>query len=182
MSPRRFSAGTSGSFRGQAAFTLIEIMIVAGLIAIFMSIGLPSFFQAMKKNAIRQAVSDVMDACKEARASAILHSTPAEVVFSARDGSISVRMGAGSSVGAGAHVNDSGAGGSSFSKGLSDDIAFELLDINFVNHMQAEEAHVHFFPNGTSDEFTVVLRSLQGEFRKISLNPITGRAEMEVIR
>jgi len=47
--------------------------------------------------------------------------------------------------------------------------------------MQTEATHVHFYPNGTSDEFTIVLQA-QGGVRKISLECVTGLATVEVIR
>jgi len=51
---------------------------------------------------------------------------------------------------------------------------------------RTDEGHNQFsvklHANGTSDEFTVVLRSLYGDIRKIALDPVTGRADFEVLR
>ena len=47
---------------------------------------------------------------------------------------------------------------------------------------QATEARVRFFSNGTSDELTLVLQSDKGEMRKITLEPMTGHAEVEILR
>jgi hypothetical protein len=41
---------------------------------------------------------------------------------------------------------------------------------------------VRFHPNSTSDEFTVVLRSDQEEWRKVSLEVTTALADMAVVR
>ncbi len=68
-----------------------------------------------------------------------------------------------------------------FKANLPDDIAVKLLFVNFVDLMEDPEAHVRFFPNGTSDEFTIILSSATAE-QKISLDVITGLADVEVIR
>ena len=47
--------------------------------------------------------------------------------------------------------------------------------------MQADEARVHFFPNGTSDDLTLVLRYDIG-VRKITLDLITAMADVQTIR
>jgi len=64
----------------------------------------------------------------------------------------------------------------------SDRITLEMLDVNFIEYKDWEEARVRFYPNGTSDEMTIVLRSDQSEYRKISLECTTGLATVEVIR
>ena len=70
----------------------------------------------------------------------------------------------------------------SFSARLADTIAIQLLDVNFHDQMKADEALVQFFPNGTSDEFTIVLAGDDGGIRKITLDVITGLADTEVLR
>jgi len=55
------------------------------------------------------------------------------------------------------------------------------LYVNLKDQMEADEAHVRFYPNGTSDEFTIVLES-KGEIRKISLECVTGLPAVQVIR
>lgn len=164
-----------------AAFTLIEIMIVVGMIAIIMAWGLPSFVHTLRKSPMRQAVSDIMEGLSHARARAILNGTPAEFVIRAEGGQLSVQQAAGSAGGT-AQGGASQGGPSQFNARLDDDIAVELLDVNFHDHMQADEARVRFFPNGTSDEFTIVIRSPEGEWRKISLELTTGLASVEVIK
>lgn len=164
----------------RGAFTLIEIMIVVGMIAIIMAWGLPSFVHTLQKDPMRQAVSDMMEGLSHARAQAILSGTPSEFVIRAEGGQLAVQQVGG--VGSGQTVAGTTGGHSGFSARLSDDIAIEMLDVNFHDMMQAGEAHVRFHPNGTSDEFTIVLRSLAGEWRKISLEVTTGLADWEVIK
>jgi hypothetical protein len=64
---------------------------------------------------------------------------------------------------------------------LDPDVAITLLYVNLKNRMDAEEARVKFFPNGTSDDFTIVLESSAGT-RKVSLDCITALPDLEIIR
>jgi type II secretion system protein H len=145
-------------------FTLIEILIVVGMIAIVMAFGIPSLVESNKKGPMRQATSDLLEACREARASAIVSGEPAYLVISARG-----------------DINDSGAGGS-FNAQLDAEIMFEMIDVNFQDMKQSPEVRVNFYPNGTSDEFTMLFRSSQQDLRKISLDVATALATLEVIR
>ena len=53
-------------------------------------------------------------------------------------------------------------------------VRIEMLDGNCVERKDTEEAVVRFYGNGTSDEFTLVLHGDNGEWRKISLELVTG--------
>jgi hypothetical protein len=53
------------------------------------------------------------------------------------------------------------------------------LDINLSEYRESEWARVRFFPNGTSDEMTLVLRSEKNEWRKVSLEVTTGLASVD---
>ena len=56
-----------------------------------------------------------------------------------------------------------------------------MVDVNFFEYKDEEEARVRFHPNGTCDELTIVLRSEKNEFRKISLEATTSLARVETI-
>ena len=174
MKPAR-TFGFSGSVRG---FTLIEIMIVVALMALVMAIGIPSFTRAMHKEGMRKAVSEVLEACGQARAQAILNNAPAELVIHPLEGTMQVESHSAPAADGAAPA----AAGGSFSLKLPRDVLIELLGVNSIELQEADEARVKFFPNGTSDEFTLVLHSAQGEVRKISLEIVTGLADLEVIR
>jgi general secretion pathway protein H len=141
-------------------FTLIEIMIVVGMIAIIMAFGIPSIVESHKKGPMRQAVSDLLDGCRETRAHAIRTGNSAELIINA----------------------DGGINGGGFSATLDPDIMIDLIDVNFQDMKEQREVRVRFFPNGTSDEFTVLFHSSQQEVRKISLDVATALAQLEVIR
>ena len=63
-------------------FTLIELMVVLAIVGIIAGDGRPpSLSMALHKEGMRKAVSDVMDACSEARARAIFEVRTTELIF-----------------------------------------------------------------------------------------------------
>lgn len=170
------------------AFTLIEIMIVVGIISLVMVVGIPAIYQAVHPDSMRKAVADVMEACSQARAQAIIRGTPTELRVDPIEGTIAVGVApARKSFEAETSARQAGsvvaAGPGFFHTRLSRRMSIEMLDVNFQEFKDAEEpARVHFYPNGTSDEFTIVLKSDQGEWRKISLEVTTALADIEIIR
>jgi len=171
-----------------AGFTLIEIMIVIGILGIVLAMGVPPFVRSLQKDSLQQAVSDIVKGCGEARERAILQGVPAELVIRA-DGQLTVATAAQSG------AEQTAAGGEPgrqpadatvptppvFSAHLREDVAIKLLYVNLKDQMEAQETRVHFYPNGTSDEFTIVLQT-DRRVRKISLECVTGLASVEASR
>jgi prepilin-type N-terminal cleavage/methylation domain-containing protein len=145
----------------RGAFTLIEIMIVVAIIGIIMTMGIPSIVHAFKKEGMRKAVGDVVDACNATRAEAILKGTDATLTFHPRDGTLS---------------------GGGVSATFPENVSIEILGVNFVDLKDADEAKVVFHKNGTCDEFTIVLTSADMQAEKISLEVVTGLTDTEVLK
>ncbi|MEW6307383.1 MAG: prepilin-type N-terminal cleavage/methylation domain-containing protein [Verrucomicrobiota bacterium] len=164
-----------------AAFTMIEVMIVLGIIAMLMAWGLPAFVTAVQKKPLPQAVSDIMDGCKEARALAIMSGVPAELVINA-EGEISVQKSQATSaqVDPALGGDESDASKALFHARLDESIALEALDVNLRDMLGPDisEARVKFYPNGTSDEFNIVFR-VDDQWRQVKLDIVTGLAEVE---
>jgi Tfp pilus assembly protein FimT len=163
-------------------------MIAISIVAIAMAIGIPSFVHALKKEDLRKAVSDVVEGCSHARAQAIFKGVPMEFVIRADGGNLSVEPvkmhSMTSESGASPEYQQPSHGSSTpapFASQLPTDVAVTLLYVNFQDLMEAPEARVRFYPNGTSDEFTVILFSEKGE-KKISVDVVTGLTEVEVLR
>ncbi len=169
-----------------SAFTLIEIMIVVGILAILMTVAIPAFVSAQNKTPMRNALHGVMEACATARAQAILRGTIVELRIRPQDYTFDVSptgQTAGSGGAGGARPEPkAGEGHAVFTLKLPTEVGIEELAINFQPFKEAELAAVRFHANGTSDEFTVVLRSLSGEIRRITLDPVTGRADYFVMQ
>ena len=147
--------------RHRSAFTLIEIMIVVAIIGLIVAMGIPSLLQMLRKEGMRKAVSDVTELLGDARANAILKNQNAYVSFRPADNRLDSSIGK--------------------SVQLPDGIAMEAIGINLMDFSQTEESRVWFFPNGTSDELTLVLHS-GADWRKITLEFSTAIADAEPLK
>src|SRR4051812_38243209 len=143
------------------AFTLIEIMVVVTLIAIIVGASIPSLYGMMHKEGLRKTVSDIMETCQSARAEAILKGSKVDLVFHPVEGTCEASSSGGGGYGAWAH------------SARFENCSIEMLDINLVEFKDAEMARVRFFPDGTSDELMLVLRSDKNEYRTIKLEITT---------
>lgn len=159
--------------------------------AIVIAMGMPAIYRALRQEGIRKACADLMEGCTQARAQAILQGVPTDLVIRSEDGQLSVQSAPEPARRPRNELTINLADGTShygqpqrtaFSGRLPDNVGVQMLDVNFRDHMEFEEARVRFYPNGTSDEFTIVLRSEEGEIRKISLEVVTGLPTMEVLR
>ena len=173
--------------RFRHGFTLIEIMVVVGIAALVMATAVPFVWSALKKDPMRQATSDVVEACSHARARAIFGGTPTELVFHPQARTMSIQAAPNPSPSASggdggqavSKVPTPPGGSADFSARIADEVFIEELAVNFLPYKDAEEARVRYFPNGTSDEFTVILNYRGTQMRKISLDVITGLADVD---
>jgi prepilin-type N-terminal cleavage/methylation domain-containing protein len=175
-----------------SAFTLLEIMIVIGIMGMVMSIGMPSFLNMLSKDTMRQAVADVVEICGEARAQAIIKGVPSELCFNTQDRTFHILTTAAPAplpnpAGEFADTPPAAApappGKTALTKRISEDLVIEMLSVNFQEYKDEDEARVRFYPNGTCDEFTIVLQWPEKQlYRKITLDIITSLPDVEVIK
>ncbi len=175
------------TFNRLAAFTLIEIMIVVGIMGIMITMGVPIVYKTWHKAPYTQAIRDIKEVLSNARARAILQGHEVDVIFHPREG----RMELGA---APAAPNPDLAGGladvapesspppaarSGLSAQIPDSVGVEMLDINLTEYVGEEYARARFFPNGTCDELRIVLVSDKGERCEIQTEVTTALADVE---
>lgn len=180
---------------------MLEIMIVIAVAGMVMAISVPFVQRTLRRDAVYTAVKVVDEACRNARALAIFGNRPTEVVIHPQDKSFSVqpsssfhappalpplRDAADPMSGDPSEVRAPRAPGTHglkpFSGTLAEEVTIELLDVNFREYRDAEETRVVFHPNGTADEFTIVLRIGTSAWRKLTLDIVTGIPSLEIIR
>ena len=181
---------------------------MVSIMAVMLAIGIPSLRKVWEQGTMQRTLTDIQEVCSHARADAILQGVTTEVVFHPKDGRIEIAAGAAPrpaqngpegqvnpySVynngvemrseetvvvgGAPAAGGGSSAAGSGRSAQIPQSIVIQMLDINLIEWKDAEIARVHFYPNGTSDEMTLILHSDEGTQRGISLEVTTGLASI----
>lgn len=148
---------------GAGAFTLIEIMMVVAILGLTLAMGLPSFIRVLRREGMRKAEYEILDGCREARRAAIMGNKVAVLVIHPMDHTLDVP-------------------GASEAAQIPGDVNIDILGVNFIQLEHAPEADVHFFPNGTSDEFTILMHSSGGAYEKISLDTVTALPDIQDIQ
>jgi len=180
-------SGAAPRFDRTTAFTLLELMIVIGIMGIVVTIGVPLVYRLRHEMPLRKAVKDVVEVCSQARARAILQSKAVCVVFHPRELTFAVQGAAApspSSEGGDAPADAirPAMSGSGTSGKFSDRVIIEMLDVDLTEYKDAEEVKVWFYPNGVCDELTLILFDPTVERdprRAISWEVTTGLASVE---
>jgi len=182
-----------GKDRSAAGFTLIELMVVVGILAIVMTASIPFVRTAIDSpKGMKGAFKAIDEACKEARAMAILQQTETELRIHS-DGTLQVSaVGSASSSSPGRLASHDLSGkewrmadrsttsGSQAPKKLPEGVGIEAILANGEDVTDLGEARVRFRPNGTSDELQLVLYSPQeNERRLVWLDVVTAVADFE---
>ena len=185
--------------RGRAAvsaFTLIELMVVMGLMMIIIAVGVPRMVQG-NRTPLGESLNAVMEACAAARRQAILSGSTAKVTIrGAEEGTgFLISAGAGGGKPKAANVADANAdlggfpdetpkptpkpgGGIGFNGRIHDEVAIHFISVNFNDPLEEDQVEVKFYFNGTSDEFTIGMRHEYGDqvLRFVQLDSVTGLA------
>ncbi len=186
---------------GALAFTLIELMVVMGLMAIIIAIGVPRMVQG-NRTPLGESLNVVMEACAAARRQAILSGRTTSMTIRPAEGdagfTVTVGAGGGSPRASEMEAINSVTepimdelsppvpkpkGGAGFTGRIHDEVAIYGLFVNFKDMMDGdqEQAVVKFYSNGTTDEFTVAMRHEFGDqvLRFVQLDSVTGLAYMK---
>lgn len=175
------------------AFTLIEIMVVCAIIGIVMTIAIPSIHRQLHPESMQKAVNDMLEACRDARAHAVLTDTTAELVIRPQARQIEVVETRTAAPQADPVASPSVSGEEwrmpepeSASSGpaiatyrLSNRIFIEAIGLNGWDWTEDEVVRVRFYKDGTADQFNIVLGSDRGEQRMVFTDVVTGLADVE---
>ena len=192
MNPRRANPGRTAV----SAFTLIELMVVMGLMMIILAIGVPRMVQG-NRSPLGESLNAVMEACAAARRQAILSGGTARVTIRGAEEGTGFIISAGSGGGRAKARNAEGinsdmadfldetprpaskpSAGAGFSGRIHDEVAVHFISVNFDESMDKDQVEVKFYFNGTSDEFTIGMRHEYGDavLRFVQLDSVTGLA------
>ena len=192
MKPRRANPGRTAV----SAFTLIELMVVMGLMMIILAIGVPRMVQG-NRSPLGESLNAVMEACAAARRQAILSGGTARVTIRGAEEGTGFIISAGSGGGRAKarkaeSINSDMVGyldeapkpapkpgaGTGFSGRIHDEVAVHFISVNFDESMDKDQVEVKFYSNGTSDEFTIGMRHEYGDavLRFVELDSVTGLA------
>lgn len=159
-----------------SAFTLIEIMVVVGLIGIFLVVGIPAFVMMREKADLERSVDYLVTACTTARTQAILTGKPHDMIFNSvartlRVVIVEVEMLENEMVESPDENGPPPPGPRVTVWQFPEEVSFE------VNALTEDEDGIEFscrfYPNAICDDFEMVLSDGSGEY-SITLEAPTG--------
>ena len=152
---------------GRGGFTLLELMVVVGIIGLVAAMSVPSILSMHREAPMRRAINDIMEMCERARAGAVLRNTTSTMVFEPRAGKVELQ-GGDSNAALTKRIGMKPVMSTQFDPGVN----VEQLWINVKDWTGAAAAPVNFYDNGTSDEMVLVL-SCGGQREMITLELAT---------
>jgi type II secretion system protein H len=173
-------------------FTLIEIMIVIGIMAVVMAIGIPQMYRTVEKDSIRRATRDILDVFQLARRQAIMGGRPVQLVIKPRELAFVVMPLDEADVSEEEYISreletsqrqnePEPPAQNDGTLRLSDRMRILFIGVNFVPDLQENDmVGVRFYPNGTSDKFDMLITSDRNESRLFELDVPTALLNWKV--
>jgi len=153
-----------GPARRTGAFTLIEILVVVGIIGLTLTMGVPAFVRALHKEGMRKAESDLLEACQKARGAAIINGRSQDLIIKPMERTFEVP-------------------GAFSTTTLPEGVSIGGITVNDWPRDQDDVVAVRFFFKGTSDDFKIIINSdRDGSQCLITLDPVTALADIETSR
>ena len=158
------------------AFTLLELMVVVAIIGLVAAMSIPAILTMRHEAPMRKAVNDVTEMCSRARAGAVMKDTTASIIFHPVARSAELANGDANTA-----LSTRVGKPSVTSVQFDPSVTVEGLGINLKDWTLADNAPVNFYPNGTSDEMTLIL-NCRGEREMITLELTTALADVKPMR
>lgn len=156
-------------------------MLVVVLIAVLASLSIPAFRSTLSGRQVRQAASLVASALSKTRVAAIRQGKPQQFCFEPGGTEFWVQeydpLGSGGSAGSTSTVtNKNLAGGPTTA--LPENIVFDDGSLSGLAPLSNGLMTVTFFPDGTSQDSTVVVMNDSGRMVPVTVRGLTGVSEL----
>ena len=156
------------------AFTLVELIVVMAIMGVILGISIPAFIRLKNKAPLEQAISDVEQVCRNARARAILDMRVMEVYLNDADDvvalSTATRAVTGVDIDTGLQSRQPDYGEEKSRYQLQADMEI----IAPVDDEFAGELWLRFYPNGTAEPVELRVFDGEGAYR-LAVDPVTGQ-------
>ena len=156
------------------AFTLVELIVVIAIMGVILGISIPAFIRLKNKAPLEQAISDVEEVCRNARARAILDMRVMEVYLNDADDvvalSTATRAVTGVDIDTGLEARQPDYGEEKARFQLQADMEI----IAPVDDEFAGELWLRFYPNGTAEPVELRVFDGEGAYR-LAVDPVTGQ-------
>lgn len=147
-----------------SGFTLIELVLVTFIIAIMMGISTPMFSKSFSNLQLREATYSIVKFTTLARAKAVSERMRTRVNFNFDTGKYWMTVN-----------KDPGSAGQFASvKGKMG----RFFKVSSRIKMEGTDTTLDFFPNGRSEDFSLLITDGKGKTRTIEIKGLTGEAEV----
>ncbi|MBC8324650.1 MAG: prepilin-type N-terminal cleavage/methylation domain-containing protein [Verrucomicrobia subdivision 3 bacterium] len=174
---------TPSNPRLNAAFTLVEIMVVLAIMGLLLGLAMINFRAINQREPLEQAVSDVEGLCRRARSEAIVKSRPIDLTIDSGSGLLRLATAPNA-------VNtldpDSGVLVATIEEAVAIDQA--SLPSNVELEIQVPEdaldsetpgvVVIRFYPNGTAEPLKALIMMPDEGVYTLVLDPVTGRLQI----
>jgi general secretion pathway protein H len=152
-------------WRRADGFTLVELLLVVVLSVTVLAAAAPAFVRSVRAQRLESGARGLVAAGRYARAMAVLHAVPVGLEVDAGRGRVSVEA---------EPEAEQGATVEPLRRDLDERVRVTAFECG--PGAQAEEGlyRVHYYPNGTSDGFTVHLEDDRGGRAIIAFDALTG--------
>ncbi len=159
------------------AFTLVELIVVIAVMGVILGISIPAFRALMgykERAPLEQAISDVEEVCRNARARAILDMRVMEVYLNDADDVVALNTATRTVMGV---DMETGLEGRQPEYG-EEKVRYQLqADMEIIAPVDDEfegELWLRFYPNGTAEPVELRVFDGEGAYR-LAVDPVTGQ-------